>query len=296
MPYKNCFVSSLFFLFFFGAFGQFKVPQFPSDFNALVLDYPLKSPAKRVRETSITQSVKYDGQPITSKDAEYHIKYAENGDIKNYQKIYGDAVYNNIDYLHLNKKLYREIDKVGNAYLVTQYYYAGDKVNCKQFLSKPESDKMVDILASQNDLPLENYTIEKERGDKIEVTRRLDHKRDINYTEKEAYFKSIDTQFPYRIKKRSDANTSFSTWEYTYTNFGEISSATHLKSKVIAVVYTYTYYPDKNLKSISKKIDNKEIAVLELFYGNDGLLRSCLVSNTSSKELLLTDFRYKYYE
>lgn len=295
MHYKICFASSLLFLFCQSVFGQFKIPQFPNDFNAFAIDYPLKSPAKGVQEISISQSVKYDGQPLLPKDAEYYIKYAENGEIKNFQKRYGDAIYNNIDYLHLNNRLYREIEKVGNSYLVTQYYYAGEKINCKQFLSKPETDKMVDILASQADLPLENYTIEIDKGEKAEITRHLDHKRNINYVEKEAYFKSLDVAYPYKIKVRNDANTSFTTWQYTYTNFGKISSATHLKSKIIAVVYTYTYYPDKTLKSITKKIDNKEISVLEFFYGNNGLLRSCLQSDTSSKELLLTDYRYTYY-
>lgn len=223
------------------------------------------------------------------------MRYKENGEIQRYAKSYGSEAFNTIDFLHLNNKLYREIEKIGSGYMVLQYYYAGDKINHKQFVSRTDSEDLLEILASQDDKPIENYTLEKVRGEKIEKTIRIDHNRQIRFTETEKHFNSAEDTLPHTVKTRHDANTVYQVWQYTYTEKGRVKTATNFKSKIIAEVYHYTYYDSGKLKKVARFENEKLLNELEFYYGKNGLLRTCLLANTRNKELLLTDFRYTFY-
>lgn len=291
----NCFISIA--LLFVGLQGsaQLNFPDKPKDLNAVVKDYLLMSNVAGLKDVTIQQSIKRDGEALITKTEWFQIDYDQKGYIKRYAKKYSDRIFDKIDYLHLNNKLYREIDKIGAGHLVTQYYYAGDKVNHKQFVSRTDSENMVDILALQDDTPVENYTIEKTRGDKLKSTIYIDHIRDIRYTIEEQLFYSDKDTLPYLVKVRNDANTAYLSWKYTYYPNGKIKTAMYKKSKIIGELYEYTYNDKGDLQKITKKIDGYLINELEFFYGKNGLLRTCLLASNKTKELLLTDFRYSFY-
>jgi antitoxin component YwqK of YwqJK toxin-antitoxin module len=283
------------FLICFSASAQINFPWQPKDLNSVVKDYVLKTKINGLKEVSINQSIKRDGEALQNKPEQYKILYLENGQVKRYTKSYASEIFHKIEYLHLNGKLYREIEKIGSGYMVLQFYYAGDKVNHKQFVSRTESEDLVEILASQDDRPIENYTLENIRGEKIHRTLRIDHNRKINFTESESIFHSSGDTLPHTIKTRHDANTVYNVWKYTYTNDRKVQSATNFKSKIIAEVYKYSYYENGNLKKIARYENEKLLNELEFYYGKNGLLRTCLLASTQNKELLLTDFRYTFY-
>jgi hypothetical protein len=279
----------------FSASAQINFPWQPKDLNAVVKDYVLRTKVGGLKDVSISQSIKREGEPIESKPELYTIEYQESGVVKRYTKQYANEVFHTIDYLYLNNRLYREIEKIGSGYMVLQYYYAGDKINHKQFVSRTDSKDLVEILASQDDFPIENYTLEKVRGEKIERTIRIDHNRKINFTESESIFNSSTDTLPHTIKDRYDANTVYNVWNYTYDGQGRVESATNFKSKIMAEVYKYSYNEKGTLKKIARYENQKLLNELEFYYGKNGLLRTCLLVNTTSKELLLTDFRYTFY-
>lgn len=261
----------------------------------MVKDYALSTNVAGLKHIKITQSIKRDGQPLESKPEIYTVLYNEEGEIKQYSKSYGAEPFHTIDFLHLNNKLYREIEKIGSGYMVLQYYYAGDKINHKQFVSRTDSEDLLEILASQDDRPIENYTLEKIRGEKLEKTIRIDHNRQIRFTETERHFASPQDTLPISIKNRHDANTVYRTWQYTYTEKGQVLTATNFKSKILAEIFQYSYYDNGKLKKIARFENEKLLNELEFYYGKNGLLRTCLLANTMNKELLLTDFRYSFY-
>tara|TARA_R110001592_G_scaffold325782_4_gene606164 strand:+ start:49715 stop:50614 length:900 start_codon:yes stop_codon:yes gene_type:complete len=279
----------------FSASAQINFPWHPNDLNAVVKDYVLRTSVSGLKDVSISQSIKREGEPIESKPELYTIEYQESGVVKRYNKLYANEVFHTIDYLYLNNRLYREIEKIGSGYMVLQYYYAGDKINHKQFVSRTDSEDLVEILASQDDRPIENYTHEIIRGEKIQKTIRIDHNRKISFTESESIFNSNTDTLPHTIKRRYDANTVYNVWQYTYNDLGKVKSATNYKSKILAEVYQYSYNEKGKLKKIARFENEKLLNELEFYYGKNGLLRTCLLVNTESKELLLTDFRYSFY-
>ena len=291
----NCFISLALLFVGLHANAQLNFPDKPKDLNAVVKDYLLMSNVAGLKEVTIQQSIKRDGEALITKTEWYQIDYDQKGQIVRYAKKYSNRIFDKIDYLHLNNKLYRAISKIGAGYLVTQYYYAGDKVNHKQFVSRTDSENMIDILALQDNLPVENYTVEKIRGEKLHSTLHIDHIRNIRYTIEEQLFHSEKDTSPYLVKVRNDANTAYLTWKYTYTDKGKIKTALYKKSKIIGELYEYSYYDNGKLQKITKKIDGYLINELEFFYGNNGLLRTCLLASNKTKELLLTDFRYTFY-
>lgn len=295
MTFRVCLSSFCLLLLSSSLVAQIEFPWQPKDLNAVVKDYVLHTKVKGLKEVNITNSVKREGEPLESNPELYQILYQENGLIKRYTKSYGEEVFHKIEYLHLKGRLYREIEKIGSGYMVRQYYYAGDKVNHKQFVSRTDSENLVEILASQDNNPIENYTLENIRGEKIQKTIRIDHNRKLNFTEHEKIFKSATDSLPHTVKERHDANTVYLVWKYTYNPKGQVLSATNYKSKILADVYRYSYYKNGDLKKIERYENKSLLNELEFYYGKNGLLRTCLLVNTKSKELFLTDFRYTFY-
>ena len=245
-----------------------------------------------IRRVTVTTSVKRPDLPMQSGMSVMVIDYRD-GREKKRCRVYGTGAGDSLcTYsVYYNNRLYRRVQETPTGYEVQKWGYP-DAHRTRVAMYEVQAVDYLDALSETGRLK-EDYTrIVASEGREWTVIKHNDHLRETTYrTEKIRYFVENPDRWITR-EYRDHAGQEYRRLAYTYNAAGDVERIEWYRPHRQPVSFLFEYGEPGRPTRIEEYSGSRLVRTYELFYGNNGLLRSVLRYPPGEKELEVVEYRY----